>query len=68
MTWWSLTCNITREWRLMMEEARPRQARSLAAGKGCATMDSSVVYLREYVRIRRERRLGVGDPGAGADR
>jgi len=22
MTWWSLTCNITREWRLMMEEAR----------------------------------------------
>jgi hypothetical protein len=29
-------------------------------------MDSSVVYLREYVRIRRERRLGTGDPGADA--
>lgn len=68
MTWWSLTCNIAREWRLMMEEARTSSARSLTAGKHCVTMDSSVVYLREYVRIRRERRLGVGDPGAGADR
>jgi len=24
MTWWSLTCNIAREWRLMMAEAAPR--------------------------------------------
>lgn len=22
MTWWSLTCNIAREWRLMMADAR----------------------------------------------
>lgn len=63
MTWWSLTCNIAREWRLMMEETRPRPTRSLTTGKPCATMDSSVVYLREYVRTRRERRLGMGDPG-----
>jgi hypothetical protein len=67
MTWWSLTCNIAREWRLMMEEARPRPTRSLTAGKPCATMDSSVVYLREYVRTRRERRLGMGDPGTDAE-
>ena len=50
MTWWSLTCNIAREWRPMMEEARTSSARSSAAGKRCATVDSSVVYLREYVR------------------
>ncbi|MGY0610191.1 MULTISPECIES: hypothetical protein [Stenotrophomonas] len=25
MTWWSLTCNIAREWRLMMAEAAPRR-------------------------------------------
>jgi len=24
MAWWSLTCNIAREWRLMMAEARPK--------------------------------------------
>ncbi|MBB5529982.1 hypothetical protein [Stenotrophomonas maltophilia] len=24
MVWWSLTCNIEREWRLMMAEAAPR--------------------------------------------
>jgi len=30
MTWWSLTYNIAREWRLMMEEARPRPTRSAA--------------------------------------
>jgi len=40
---------------------------SLPSGKRCATMDSSVVYLREYVRIRRERSLDMGGPGAGAD-
>lgn len=67
MTWWSLTCNIAREWRLMMEEARTSSARSLTVEKRCPTMDSSVVYLREYVRTRRERRLGMGDPGAGAE-
>lgn len=67
MIWWSLTCNIAREWRLMMEEARPRPTRSLPSGRRCATMDSSVVYLREYLRIRRERRLGMGDPGTDAE-
>ncbi|WP_312704153.1 DUF3653 domain-containing protein [Stenotrophomonas lactitubi] len=67
MTWWSLTCNIAREWRRMMEEARPRPTRSVASGKRCATMDSSVVYLGEYVRTRRERRLGVRGPGSDAE-
>lgn len=26
MSWWSLACNIAREWRAMMDEARPRSA------------------------------------------
>lgn len=26
MAWWSLTCNIAREWRLMMAEARDAAA------------------------------------------
>lgn len=68
MTWWSLTCNIAREWRLMMAEARAEVAtRSALPRKACATTKSSVIYLAEALRIRRERRLGVGDPGSGAE-
>ncbi len=63
----SLTCNIAREWRRMMEEARRQPAQSLASGKRGGTMDPGVVYLGEYVRTRRERRLGVGDHGSDAE-
>ncbi|MCF3458556.1 DUF3653 domain-containing protein [Stenotrophomonas maltophilia] len=64
MAWWSLTCNIAREWRLMMAEAAPRPS---AARKASTTAKSSVIYLAEALRIRRERRLGVRDPGPGAE-
>ncbi|MBN7831737.1 hypothetical protein J5H37_13310 [Stenotrophomonas maltophilia] len=64
MTWWSLTCNIAREWRLMMAEAAPRTA---AARKASTTAKSSVIYLAEALRIRRERRFCVRDPGPGAE-
>lgn len=68
MAWWSLTCNIAREWRLMMAEARTDLvARSAPPSTGSATAKSGVIYLAEVLRIRRERRLGVGDPGSGAD-
>lgn len=67
MVWWSLTCNIAREWRLMMEEARTRPARSAATGNGSAAKGSSVICLRDALRRRRERRLGVGDPGPTAE-
>lgn len=67
MVWWSLTCNIAREWRLMMEEARPRPLRSVTAGKPRAAKDSSVICLRDALRKRREKRLGVGGPGPGAE-
>lgn len=53
MAWWSLTCNIAREWRLM---------------KACATTKSSVIYLAEAIRIRRERRFGVSGPGSDGAR
>ncbi|HEL4265337.1 TPA: hypothetical protein UM524_000033 [Stenotrophomonas maltophilia] len=68
MAWWSLTCNIAREWRLMMAEARTDLvARSAPASTGPATAKSSVIYLAEVLRIRRERRLGVVDPVSGAE-
>ncbi len=55
---------IAREWRLMMADAAPRAA---AARKASTTAKSSVIYLAEALRIRRERRFGVGEPGSGAD-
>nr|WP_127563709.1 DUF3653 domain-containing protein [Stenotrophomonas indicatrix] len=68
MTWWSLTCNIAREWRLMMAGARTEVAsRSVTPGKASAATKSSVIYLAEVLRIRRERRLGVDDRGSDAE-
>ena len=63
MAWWSLTCNIAREWRLMMAEASPRAA---AARKASTAAKSSVIYLAEALRIRRERQFGVGALGSDA--
>jgi hypothetical protein len=68
MAWWSLTCNIAREWRLMMAEARAELAtRPVPPRKASATTKSSVIYLAEALRIRRERRLGVSGPGSDAE-
>lgn len=68
MAWWSLTCNTAREWRLMMAEARTGMAmRPMAAAETSATTKSSVIYLAEVLRIRRERRFGNVDPGSGAE-
>ncbi|MDF2480067.1 MAG: putative phage-related protein [Stenotrophomonas indicatrix] len=64
MTWWSLACNIAREWRLMMAEAAPRAA---GTRKASSTAKSSVIYLAEALRIRRERRFGTRDPGPDAE-
>lgn len=65
MVWWSLTCNIAREWRLMMEASRTSRAPNSQAGK-TGRSDSGVIHLRDALRIRRERRLGMGDPGPAA--
>lgn len=46
MAWWSLTCNIAREWRLMMAEARIEVAtRSVPPRMASATTKSSVSTL-----------------------
>lgn len=46
MAWWSLTCNIAREWRLMMAEARAEVAtRSVLPRRASATTKSSVSTL-----------------------
>ncbi|WP_448142689.1 DUF3653 domain-containing protein [Stenotrophomonas bentonitica] len=66
MVWWSLTCNIAREWRLMIEASRMHPVPKSPAGKAFVA-DSSVIYLRDALRIRRERRLGMGDPGPTAE-
>lgn len=46
MAWWSLTCNIAREWRLMMAESAPRPS---AARKASTTTKSSVIYLADVM-------------------
>ena len=68
MAWWSLTCNIAREWRLMMVEARTEAAGRSVGGQGASSTStkSSVIYLAEVLRIRRERRLSAGDSGPDA--
>lgn len=68
MAWWSLTCNIAREWRLMMAEARTDLAeRSAPAPTGSVAAKSSVIYLAEVLRIRRERRLARCESGSDAE-
>ncbi|MHC1662494.1 DUF3653 domain-containing protein [Stenotrophomonas maltophilia] len=68
MTWWSLTCNIAREWRRMMAEARAEMATSSVPCRNApSTTKSRVIYLADALRIRRERRLGVCGPGSDAE-
>lgn len=74
LTWLSLLCNITREWRqLMDEEARARDLerpsaieqldRTMPARSSC-DRSTSVIYLRDVLRRRREERY-AGVDGAG---
>lgn len=72
MTWWSLTCNIAREWRTMMAEARSdlaidssTDARNSSAG--FRHRSANVINLRDAIRARRERRFGVDDRGPRAE-
>ncbi|WP_194704692.1 DUF3653 domain-containing protein [Xanthomonas phaseoli] len=59
MRYWSLTCNIAREWALMMAEERERVWHARPA---------EVIYLRDVVRRRRESRLSVVRVAGSADR
>lgn len=53
MRWWSLTCNIAREWRLMMAEARS-PAGAPRARKACG-----VINLRDVLMSRLRRHEGL---------
>ncbi|MEA9922609.1 DUF3653 domain-containing protein [Xanthomonas campestris] len=59
MRWWSLTCTIAREWALMMAEERERVWHPRPA---------EVIYLRDVIRRRREKRLSVVDGAGSAER
>ncbi|MEE5092066.1 DUF3653 domain-containing protein [Xanthomonas euvesicatoria] len=50
MRYWSLTCNIAREWALMMAEERERVWHARPA---------EVIYLRDVLRRRREERSAL---------
>jgi len=43
MRWWSLTCNIAREWRLLMEQVQRGEAQVIQGG-------SNVTRLRDHIR------------------
>jgi len=60
MQWWSLTCYIAREWRLMMEAGRSQPSADAMAGKPCGTSDSKVVFLQDVLRRWQERRSAGG--------
>lgn len=47
MAWWSLTCNMAREWRLMMEQERLSRSGQLGTPE-----ESSVVLLSQALRHR----------------
>ncbi|RFF36536.1 hypothetical protein DZD52_21885 [Xanthomonas nasturtii] len=76
MRYWSLTCNIAREWALMMaEERRARGLELKGSGNPCGTEFSKsahkicdVICLRDVLRRRREKRSSVVANAGSADR
>lgn len=52
MRWWSLTCNIAREWTLMMEEARKAGLQGVDMPSG---RDPRVSILRQSLQASRPR-------------
>ncbi|MCC4603691.1 DUF3653 domain-containing protein [Xanthomonas campestris] len=59
LQWLSLTCTIAREWTTMMAEERARKPPRRPA---------SVIYLRDALRRRREKRSSAVDGAGSADR
>jgi len=55
MVWWSLTCNIAREWRSMMEAGLSQPSADATARNRCSTGDSKVVFLQDVLRRRQEQ-------------
>ncbi|WP_029213034.1 hypothetical protein [Xanthomonas phaseoli] len=74
MRYWALTCAIAREWSLMMSEERnarsahPRKATATRAPGSRLSRGADVIYLRDVLRRRREKRLSVAGGAGSADR
>ncbi|BBJ96358.1 hypothetical protein Xcc1_20880 [Xanthomonas campestris pv. campestris] len=74
MRFWALTCAIAREWSLMM--STERECRRDVPGKPTATRTpgarisagANVIYMRDVLLQRREKRLSVVDGAGSADR
>ncbi len=67
MAWWSLTCNIAREWRLMMAEARATPSIDSSTNErntnaGALRRSGNVINLRDAMAARKERR-SAGNEG-----
>lgn len=61
MAWWSLTCNIAREWRLMMAAARATPSIDSSTNErnpnaGALRRSGNVINLRDAMAARKERR------------
>lgn len=61
MQWWSLTCNIAREWRLMMDAARATPSIDSSTSEcnlnaGEPRRSGNVINLRDAMAARKERR------------
>ncbi|WP_426933665.1 DUF3653 domain-containing protein [Xanthomonas arboricola] len=75
MRYWSLTCNIAREWALMMAEERNQRFTRPGGekvpdpgGKMVPDPGGKVIYLRDVLRRRRETQSSVVDGAGYADR
>lgn len=68
MAWWSLTCNIAREWRLIMADARSNSGASINPdAKPLCRNGSNVIHIRDAIRARQEKKLGIGVTGPDAE-
>lgn|GEM_PF-1499743 len=70
MTWWSLTCNIAREWRTMMAEARSAMAIESSTNEsnssaGVGHRSKNVVHIRDVLSARHLTRTVPGVVGGG---
>ncbi|MCC4615653.1 hypothetical protein LL972_06440 [Xanthomonas campestris pv. asclepiadis] len=74
MRFWALTCAIAREWSLMMSEERnarsanPRKPTATRSPGSHVSAGGNVIYLRDVLQRRREKRLSAVADAESADR
>ncbi|MBO9859283.1 DUF3653 domain-containing protein [Xanthomonas sp. A1809] len=74
MRYWALTCAIAREWSMMMSiernarSANPRKPTATRVPGSRLSRGAEVIYLRDVLRRRREKRSSVVADAGSADR